>query len=534
MFAQPGAYHGRVTTTVSRRHILTLAAVGVVAAGCAPVVPSTPTVAPASPDSTKSPATTAATPADWAALAAGLAGSLARPGDASYNRVRITENPRWDAARPVGVLTAAKASDVASGLAFARKHGIPLALRAGGHSYPGYSAGGAPGTGVAPSLVIDSRGFKGVQFLADNQVRVGAGASLAQVYAAVGAKGRALAGGSCATVGITGLTLGGGVGVLVRRYGLTCDALREVEIVTADGHLRTVNENTDSDLFWACRGGGGGHLGVVTSLTFATHPAPTVTMFALSWTFARAADVIAAWQNWAPAADRRLWSTLKLLNGPKYTTGPGVFVSGTWLGAPAELAAQLAPFLAAAGTPRSNLSGVHSYADAMAGYAGCATIPTAQCTTGPGGKLVRESFGASTHIAYQKLKPSGIEHIITHVAAAKSLPGVREAGISMDALGGAVADIAPDATAFPHRKALMSVQYTATFPNGTDPEPLDSFVRGFRVAMTPQWGDGAYVNYADPTLANAAESYFAGNAGRLVTVRQKYDPTGVFTQPQSY
>jgi FAD/FMN-containing dehydrogenase len=525
-----------VTTTVSRRHILTLAAVGVVAAGCAPVVPSTPSVGPTSPARTPTPTATgtAATAADWAALAAGLAGSLARPGDSSYNGVRITENPRWDAARPVAVLTAARNADVAAGLAFATKHRIPLALRAGGHSYPGYSAGGAPGTGVAPSLVIDARGFKGVQFLAGNEVRVGAGASLARVYAAVGAKGRALAGGSCATVGITGLTLGGGVGVLVRKYGLTCDALREVEIVTADGQVHTANENTDADLFWACRGGGGGHLGVVTSLTFATNPAPAVTMFALSWRFSSAAHVIAAWQSWAPTADRRLWSTLKLLNGPRYVSGPGVFVSGTWLGSHGELASQLAPFLAAAGAPTSNLSGLHSYADAMARYAGCATIPASQCNTGPGGKLTRESFGASTHMAYVKLGSAGIQHIIDHVSAARSLPGVREAGISMDALGGAVADIAPGATAFPHRKALMSVQYTATFPNGTNPAPHDAFVRGFRTAMMPQWGDGAYVNYADASLSNPARSYFAGNAVRLAGVRKQYDPAGVFTQPQSY
>jgi FAD/FMN-containing dehydrogenase len=508
----------------------------VVAAGCAPVVPSSPSASPTSTVQTPTPTATStvATSADWSALAAGIAGSLARSGNASYNRVRITENPRWDSARPVAVLTAARNADVASGLAFASKHKIPLALRAGGHSYPGYSAGGAPGTGVAPSLVIDARGFKGVQFLANNEVRIGAGVSLAQVYAAVGAKGRALAGGSCATVGITGLTLGGGVGVLVRRYGLTCDALREVEIVTADGRVHTANESTDADLFWACRGGGGGHLGVVTSLTFATNPAPTVTMFALGWSFASAAHVIAAWQNWAPTADRRLWSTLKLLNGPKYTSGPGVFVSGTWLGSHGELAAQLAPFLAAAGAPKSNLSGVHSYADAMARYAGCATIPTSQCTTGPGGKLTRESFGASTHMAYAKLDATGIQHVIDHVSAVKSLRGVREAGISMDALGGAVADVAPNATAFPHRRALMSVQYTATFPNGTNPAPLDAYVRGFRTAMIPQWGDGAYVNYADASLSNPVQSYFAGNAARLASVRKTYDPEGVFTQPQSY
>ncbi|MDQ1528498.1 MAG: hypothetical protein QOH77_288, partial [Actinomycetota bacterium] len=247
--------------------------VGVVAAGCAPR-PSPHPTATSAPQPVPTPR--AATVADWTALAASISGHLARPGDASYNGVRITENPRWDAAMPVAVLTAARNADVKAALAFATRHEIPLALRSGGHSYPGYSAGGAPDTGVSPSLVIDTRAMRGIQILANNQVRIGAGASLAQVYAAVGARGRAIAGGSCATVGITGLALGGGVGVLVRNYGLTCDALREVEIVTADGMLHSASETTDSDLFWACRGGGGGHLGVVTSLTFATSQAPQV------------------------------------------------------------------------------------------------------------------------------------------------------------------------------------------------------------------------------------------------------------------
>jgi FAD binding domain/Berberine and berberine like len=507
---------------ISRRHVLVLAAVGLVAAGCAPVSRPKPT-----------PSSTPVGPANWAALKSTLAGTLALPGDPTYATVKLTENPRWDAAMPLAILGAVGATDVAKALAFARKYSLPIALRSGGHNYPGYSAGGAPGTGVNPSLVIDTREMNAITF-AGNQVTVGAGASLAEVYNAVGSRGRALAGGSCATVGISGLTLGGGVGVLVRAYGLTCDSLTEVTIVTADGEVHTANADTDSDLFWACRGGGGGHLGVVTSLTFDTVAAPTVTMFSLAWPFAQAAAVIAAWQDWAPKADPQLWSTLKLLNGPKYGANPGLFASGTWLGDPAELNAQFAPFFAKAGTPTSNLRGTHTYLSAMMSYAGCATIPVAQCTTAPGGKLKRESFGATSHIAYEPLDASGIQTIISQVTAARNLPNVVEAGISMDALGGVVQSVAPTATAYPHREALASVQYTATFTNGANPAPLDAYVRGFRAAMTPHWGSGAYVNYSDPTLTNPTESYFASNASRLHAIRSKYDPSGVFTQPQAF
>lgn len=520
---KPAHYHGGMSQ-ISRRHVLALAAVGIVVAGCAPVV--------AKP--TPSPSATPVGPPDWAALASQVKGTVAREGDTSYDTVRVTENPRWDDARPLAVLTAISAADVAAGVAFASKYGVPIALRSGGHSYPGYSAGGATGTKVEPSLVIDSRGMKEVTIAADNTVRIGAGASLVQVYDTIGTAGRALAGGSCATVGITGLTLGGGVGVLVRAYGLTCDSLTEVEIVTADGTVKTANATTEPDLFWACRGGGGGHLGVVTSLTFATKPAPDVTMFSLSWPFSSAAAVIKAWQAWAPTADPKLWSTLKLLNGPAYTSGPGVFISGTWLGDHAALQAQLAPFVAAAGRPSRNVSSQHDYRGAMMSYAGCSTIPVAECTTDPGGKLSRESFSATSHVAYAVLDDAGIQALLAQVTAAKGVAGIKEGGISMDALGGAVTGIAPDATAFPHRSALMTVQYTATFPNGTDPAPLDSYVRGFRSALTPAWGEGAYVNYADASLTSPATSYFGDNAARLASIRGKYDPQGFFTQPQSY
>ncbi len=523
--APPLGYAGTVVE-LSRRHVLTLAAVGVLVAGCAPVSPR-PTHRP-------TPTTTPIGPPNWAALAASIAGVLALPSDPAYSQVKLTENPRWDPAEPLAVLSAASANDVATAISFARKYEVPIALRSGGHSYPGYSAGGAPGTGVAPSLVVDTRPMNSISLDASDSVTIGAGASLADVYDRLGTNGRALAGGSCATVGIAGLTLGGGIGVLVRAYGLTIDSLTELTIVTADAVVRTASPTRNADLFWACRGGGGGHLGVVTSFTFSTVPAPQVTMFSMSWPFSSAAKVIAAWQDWAPSADSRLWATLKLLGGAKYGQTPGMFMSGTWLGAAGQLDAQFAPFFAAAGTPSSFLHGTNSYHDAMMSYAGCLGIPIAECTTGPGGKLTREAFGATSHIAYDTLGTAGIQELIGQVEKAAAVPGVIDAGISMDALGGVVRNVAPTATAFPHRLALASIQYTATFADGVDPAPLDAYVRGFRAAMVPYWGDGAYVNYADPALSDPARSYFAGNVDRLEAVRRKYDPHGFFAQPQDY
>lgn len=504
-----------------------MGAVGVLA-GCAPVTPPKPTRAP-------SPNSTPEVPATWGELASAITGTLARPGDDAYDSARLVENPRFDDARPLGVLSAASASDVATGLAFAAAQKLPLALRSGGHSYAGWSSGGAAGTDMPSALVLDTRGMTEVVVGSDNTVRIQAGASLAQVYTALGNAGRAIAAGSCATVGATGLILGGGIGVLTRAYGLSCDAVTEVQIVTADGTLRTATETKEPELFWACRGGGGGHLGVVTSLTLETHPAPQVTMFSLSWPFAAATAVVKAWQEWAPQADSKLWSSLRLLSGASHPNGPVLSVTGTWIGKKAALAGELAPFLeAVAVAPTNNTASTRSYLDAMMRYAGCTNIPLAQCRTGEGGRLTRVSSAATSHVAYRELDRAGIETIIEHVTAASAVPGLAEGGISMDALGGAVREVSPSATAFPHRTALMTVQYSAAFQNGTDPAPFDAYVRGFRSALVPQWGDGAYVNYADASLPDPAKSYFGDNAARLASVQAKYDPTGVFTQPQAY
>ena len=508
-----------VTGTVGMAGLLLLA-------GCVPT--GHPTAPPSS--------TTPIGPPDWAALSRQVAGKLLLPSDAGFATAKLTENPRFDAAEPLAILQVAGAADVTAALSFARKYRLPVALRAGGHNYAGWSAGGAPGSNVAPSFVISTAALDTVTLSADGStVTVGAGATLAQVYDTVGRAGCAIAGGSCATVGVTGLTLGGGVGVLVRSFGLACDQLTELQLVTADGAVHTASPDSDPELFWASRGGGGGILGVVTSLTFATQPAPTVTEWNYHFPFSAAAALIANWQEWAPGSDPRNWSTLKLLGGAaKHPDGPSLSVSGTWTGPAAQLGGQLAPLFAGLPAPLSHGSVTRSYHDSMMDYAGCLGLPIAECTTRPGGKLTRESSSGTSSIGYTPLDPSGIADLISQVQAAQTVAGIREGGISMDALGGKVASLAPDATAFPHRAALYTVQYTGTFDDGRDPAPIDAYVRGFRAAMTRHWGDHAYVNYADASLGDPDTAYYGDNLPKLRAIKKKFDPTGFFTQPQSF
>jgi FAD/FMN-containing dehydrogenase len=513
--------------TWTRREVLALGATGLLA-GCSPFRGSDGTPSP-----TRSPHTSAPGAADWSRLGATVDGRLSLPGSRTYKVARLVQNPRFDDNRPLAVLSVGSTSDVSKAISFAQDHDVPIALRSGGHSYPGYSAGGAPGTDSPRSFVIDCRGLDSVDLADDGSTTVGAGASLATVYEAIGRKGRAIAGGSCATVGIAGLSQGGGVGVLVRSQGLTCDSVTAMQVVTADGSAHTVTANDDPDLFWALRGGGGGHLGVVTAMTFKTFAAPTINSFYLSWPIAVAAEVIEAWQSWAPGADDRLWSTLKLLGGQKHPGGPIILVSGTWIGPRGALDDRLADLLRHCPPPSSRTSSTRDYLAAMMAYAGCSSLPVARCNTDAGGGLERESFAATSHVAYVPLASGGIDDLLNRVHGARA-PGLKEAGISMDALGGVVRDVDSAATAFVHREALMTVQYTATFTDEADASHADDYVRGFRTTMTPHWGGHAYVNYADKAVDNYRTAYFGTNAVRLAQVKRAYDPQGFFAQPQGF
>jgi FAD/FMN-containing dehydrogenase len=512
---------GGVSTTLSRRGALAGGAL-VALAGCSDAG-AAPTTGSPTLHSTST-AELRAGKIHWAKLRRAVQGSLALPSDPTYDQVRLTQNPRYDAERPLAVLSVRSPADVATGLKFAQDHDLPIAIRSGGHSYPGWSGGGSP-----RALVIDVRPFSQVR-LTGTSATIGSGAALAHVYDRISARGRAIAAGSCPTVGIAGLTLGGGVGVLTRAYGLTCDFVKRVQVVTADGAVRTASRHHEPDLFWALRGGGGGHLAVVTAFKLKTVTAPTLHTAFLQWPSSATTAVLQAWQAWAPTNDARLWSTCKVLGGQKHTSGPVVLVSVTWTGPAAAFESRLAGLLQHVPPPSVSTRAARSYREAMFSYAGCSSVPAAQCTTGPGGALQRESLAATSHVAYDALDGAGIATLVNQVHAAD---GLLEAGISIDALGGRVADVAPDATAFVHRLALATVQYTATYPPGTATK-ADAFVRGFRAAMLPHWGNHAYVNYADPTLTDYRAAYFGANAARLGQVRATYDPHGFFTQPQDY
>ncbi|GAA0309475.1 FAD-binding protein [Kineococcus aurantiacus] len=446
-----------------------------------------------------------------------VSGGLSRPGQAGYDPSTLLYNPRFSPA-PQAVAHCRTADDVAACVRHAGRTGTGLRLRAGGHSYGGWSAG--------DGLVADLAGMDAVELAADGRTaRIGAGARLVDVYTALGAQGVAIGAGSCPTVGFSGLTLGGGVGVLARSFGLTCDQVRSIDVVTADGTSRTVDAGNDPDLFWALRGGGGG-IAAVTSWTVAVRSAPRVTVFFLRWGLERGADVLAAWQRWAPTAPRELWSTCKLLRNP--ADGDRVQVSGAWTG---TAALDLSGLLAELPPPAANTHRTLGYLDAMLYEAGCSGLDAQACTARALDGAHRQPFAATSSMLGTELPQAGLDAALAAVRELRAPAGLVEAGMSFDALGGAVADVAADATAFPWRTALATVQHTATWSGPADPGPFDAVVAGTRDALTPWTGTAAYVNYADAGQPDRAAACWGGNRGRLQRVAAAADPDGVFAFP---
>ncbi len=205
---------------------------------------------------------------------------------AAYARVYAPFNERFDGVKPLAVLRAAGAADVRQAILWARRRDIRIRARSGGHSYAGYST-------VEDGLVLDLSALGGIAVQRPAQTAsIGAGARLIDVYARLASAGGTIPAGSCPTVGVGGLALGGGVGFASRKLGTTADNILSVQIVTADGRILTCDRTKHADLYWACRGGGGGNFGVVTSFRFRVHPVTQASYFVLTWPWASMNDVV--------------------------------------------------------------------------------------------------------------------------------------------------------------------------------------------------------------------------------------------------
>lgn len=513
------------------RWTLALAGLGPIAAACTGDGSGVTSPSVGTPTQSISASPSGPAPPPWARLAGQVKGSVVRPGAPAYRNARLDYDPRFDDIRPAAIVFVESEDDVARTIAFAGDHDLAFSVRCGGHSYAGYS--------LSDGIVLDVSRLSAVRAEAGGGATVGAGARLIDVVSGLATAGVMVPGGTCATVGISGLTMGGGQGVTARLLGLTCDSLEAATVVTADGRTLTCDADRDADLFWALRGGGGGNVGVVTSFTFRTHVLPELTLVALRWPWATAGAVLDAWQTWGPSAPRELWSSCRLRWEPG--VGPNVSVEVVWSGSPSsKLGTQLDTLSAMAGATPSRSVTTMSYRDAAFFLAGCSGYATQECrltTQSAAGRLQREAALARSDFFDGPMRPEDAQRLLGTIAArgdSAALAG-HEGGIVLDAWGGRIADVADGATALPHRQARFLAQEFVTFrtelsaPTVTaNRRWLNELWNGLRSSASGY----AYVNYIDPELPDWLESYYGANLARLVEIKRAYDPDNAFRSAQ--
>ena len=430
---------------------------------------------------------------------------------------RIVYNRRFEGLRPDAVVHVENTADVAAAVRWADRFDVRVVARSGGHSYAGYSSTG-------DGVVLDLSKLRGVR-VAGGRATVGPGAQLIDVQRALTRRGVTVPSGSCPSVGIGGLALGGGHGLAGRRFGLTSDNLLAARIVTADGRVRHADADTNEDLFWACRGGGGGNFGIVTALTLRTHRAPGGAWFSVSWPWSQAEEALAAWQRFAPEAPPALTSIFSL-----GTTGgsgpPRVAAVGQYFGDLAKLRRLVTPLTRVAGASLS--SGSSSYFSLVLRWAGCLDGGLAACH-----RSTRSSFFAKSDYFDRRLGPRGRATMIDWIERRQRNPSLGSGALLLDAYGGALNRPAADATAFVHRDMLFSLQYLAYFNGGAAGRASRRWINGVWRALRPHVSGEAYQNYIDPQLEHWQRAYYGSNLERLREIKKQVDPDFRFRFPQA-
>ncbi|MEV6596153.1 FAD-binding oxidoreductase [Actinoplanes sp. NPDC051346] len=450
-------------------------------------------------------------PADWRALAASLDGTVELPGTTAYETARRLVDPRFDGVRPPAVVRCASGADVTEVVRFARRLRLPVVPRGGGHSYVGASTSR---TGV----VLDLRRLDTVAYdAATRSATIGGGARLIDVYNRLDTYGVAVPSGSCGSVGIGGITLGGGIGMAASTYGLTCDVVSAAEVVTADGRRRTVDAAREPDLFWALRGAGGGQFGVVTAWRMRTHRATPVGRFVLAYPWSDAARVAAGWQARLTVAPDETWSSCQFAADARGRLS--VRISGVVLDGDPD--AEVAAIVRAIGRePRSVTLRRLSYLEVVHERAGCDDATS--CAT-------RSTELIGSEIFPRVLPGAGVAALLATVErrARARRPGVAK----LKRMTGALGRVRPDATAFAWRGAHTMLQWLVESPTSDAATAADAYrwiADGHR-AMG-RWSAGRYVNYLEPDPA-LVPLYHGGQLARLRRVRAAVDPQRLFRSP---
>lgn len=443
-------------------------------------------------------------------LAGKLDGRALRAGDHGYDQAREVWNGMIDR-RPPMIVQCASVDDVIAALAFARSHDLPLTVRGAGHSIAGKST-------TEEGMVIDLGRMKGVEVDVDARVaRVAPGAVGADLDAAAQVHGLATTGGTYSTTGVIGLTLGGGMGFLARRYGLAVDNLLSADVVLADGSQVHASETEHPDLFWALRGGGG-NFGIVTSIELRLHEVgPQIAVAQVFYPWDVAGDVFRMYRDFVSDAPDEVGGYALAVNVPPIPEFPQASHGSTAVAlvfshsGPADEGERVLRPLTEFATPLFSVLVPMDYAVLQQSFD--APVPAHQ-----------RYYWKSSYL-------TGIpdEAIDAFVAHADPLPGPYTSAY-FETMGGAIARVDPAATAFPHRNAPFNVAMSPGWADAAADDTCVAWARDFADAMSPWATGGIYANYADRDDAHRLRASYGPNLERLAEIKARYDRDEVFSR----
>jgi FAD/FMN-containing dehydrogenase len=458
----------------------------------------------------------------WGALERAISGEVVLTDSPDYDRAYRSLNARFDAVRPQAVVRCRSQEDVVEAIRYAQQHRIAVATRSGGHCFGGRSS--------TEGLLVDVTTMRSVD-VSGGGVTVGGGARLGDVYDALLDRGLTIPGGSCPSVGVAGLALGGGLGIIGRRYGLTSDHLLGAQVVLADGRIVECDRDHEEDLFWALRGGGAGNFGVVTFLTFRTIPAPDATNFHLTWPFSEARSLIDAWQTWAPVAPDGLAASLVIEASAQVEEPPSVELFGVMLGTESDTEELVEQLVNRAGPDPATTFREHmSFRETIRHWGARATRDPIER---PGQEL-RGYRCIKSEFFRRSISAEVIARLLETFLAGRVAGQSRE--LDFSPWGGGYGRMSPEATAFFHRDD----RYWLKHAGEVDPGAPGAEKKAAHDWVTRSWsvvhpfGTGrVFPNFPDPDLEDWARAYFGRNLDRLVRVKARYDPENLFLFHQS-
>jgi len=436
-----------------------------------------------------------------AELAGQISGSILGPADADYDSARAVYNGLVDR-KPALIVRCRTTKDIAAALAFARREGLEVSIRGGGHNVAGRAV-------TDGGVMIDLAEMKGIAIDPDRSIATAEGGVIwAELNAAAAEHGRAVTGGVISTTGIAGYTLGGGLGWLMAKYGLAADNLLAVELVTAEGDVLDVDATSHPDLFWALRGGGG-NFGVATSFTYRLHPVEMIVGGLVAHPIDAAPDLLRFYRDAVADASDDLSVFAGLVHAPD--------------GSGAKLAALVVFHTGDAGEAERELEPFKTWGSPLVVEVGPMPYPVMNTILDAGYPAGALNYWLSSFAG-------GLPDELIDIAAEQfsTVPSPMTA-ILLEHFHGAVTRVGVTETAVPHREEGWNLLIPSVWTDPAETEANISWTRETFAALRPHFGTGRWLNYlGDDQADDAIRAAYGPNYDRLREVKRRYDPDNVF------